>query len=192
MKISEITKKVLRKLGLEPERDYYRDWVSEKGRQYRMDVYERQKERGAAELVSNPTIDEIKADIGKYSPEGVLEIGCGWGRIMNGLRDEFKVEGCDCSKDMLDRVYPGLKTFYWDVVAEACPEKAKKWDVLFCRGVFQYVVENKKRLQKAFDNTLPVTGKAFIIYEWPEVLDEIRKVCEDGRLVLKPIKHLRE
>ncbi len=111
---------------------------------------------------------------------------------MEGLTNDFNIEGCDCSTDMMKMAGSNLKIFCWDIVKEGCPKELAKWDVLFCRGVFSSIVENKARLKKSIENTLNVTKKALIIWEWPEVLEKIRVVSTDERLILKPIEHLDE
>ena len=69
MKIKEILRKILRRLSITPpQRDYYRDWISDEGKIYRQKVCERQKKDGSKPLVANPTMDEIRMDVFlKYS-----------------------------------------------------------------------------------------------------------------------------
>src|SRR5882672_5512354 len=86
------------------DRDYVRDWVDSRGRDYRLRVFERQRKGGLQPLVSNPTVAEIRQALEACSPsmkDSILEVGCGWGRLLEELHSDFDIAGCDVSDDML-------------------------------------------------------------------------------------------
>src|SRR5258707_15393363 len=97
-----------------PQRDYLRDWVNPEGLAYRIQVYERQRKGGTQPLIENPTANEVRNALRAYQPRSVLEVGCGWGRLLEDLDGEFNVEGCDVSPDMLKLCSTNLKTFHLD------------------------------------------------------------------------------
>jgi SAM-dependent methyltransferase len=86
-----------------PLRPYQKRWIGKEGAAFRQDLYDRQRKRGSDPLVDNPTIDEIKSCIRKHAPKRVLEVGCGWGRLLEDLVSDFDAYGCDISSDLLAR-----------------------------------------------------------------------------------------
>ena len=78
-------------------RDYQKAWVDLAGKSYRMTVYERQRADGSKPLIDNPSPEEIAVALRADSARRVLEVGCGWGRLMTALAGEFAIEGCDVS-----------------------------------------------------------------------------------------------
>jgi 2-polyprenyl-3-methyl-5-hydroxy-6-metoxy-1,4-benzoquinol methylase len=174
------------------ERDYYRDWISEEGGKYRLGVYDRQKKDGWKPLLTNPTIDEIREQFIKYNPVQILEVGCGWGRLMEPLSQYFDIEGCDVSPDMMERINPSLKAFYWDIIKESNPYGDKKWDIVFTRGVILYFMEDKREMMAAMHSMVDTANKAVILWEWPEVIERVKKVFPSDKIVCIPILHLDE
>ncbi len=82
-------------------RDYRRTWMTAEGHAYRLKAHERQSKYGTKPLDANPTFDEVRTALRAHEPQSVLEVGCGWGRILQEWSAEFNVEGCDVSADML-------------------------------------------------------------------------------------------
>ena len=175
-------------------RDYRQAWVNAAGIHYRMDVYRRQHDGGSRPLLDNPTIDEIAAVLRADGVRSVLEAGCGWGRLADGLRTAFDVTGCDISPEMLKLCPDGLKTFRIDLAVEDptfIRANAGRWDAAFTRGVLLYVNEPEACMY-FINNLLAVTRGKVHCWEWPEVCERVRSVYGGERLALHPITHKEE
>ncbi len=120
---------------------YY--WSADSGKEYRKKTYLRQDKNGSMPLVANPTIVEIRKELDKYYPESVLEIGCGWGRLLSELDPFYHIDGCDISEEYLINCPPKIKVFKCDIVKQA---PAGYWDVVFTRAVIQYLINDKEAL----------------------------------------------
>jgi|GEM_PF-812800 len=177
------------------ERDYIRDWISPEGKEYRNRAYNRQKKGGENPLVSNPTFDEIKKVLNKYQPNSVLEVGCGWGRILEELCEEYKIEGCDVSKEYLKKCDPKLKVFYYDIAVpdkEYVEKNKDRWDVLFCRGLMLYFMEVPEQMETALKNMAALAKKKVIFWEWPEVCERIKNTMKNDKFEFHIIEHRDE
>jgi hypothetical protein len=177
------------------ERDYLRDWVKPEGKSYRLGVYERQRKGGVKPLISNPTIDEIKAALRANNARTVLELGCGWGRIMEELVDEFQIEGCDVSQDMLELCVPCLNVFRYDVAVEDMQflrASQNRWDVIFTRGVMLYFMEDPVQMAYAMNNMLMLAKNKIIIWEWLEVCERMRQFADNPKFEYLPIERRSE
>lgn len=149
------------------KRNYAQDWIDNK--RYVAEVYKGQE--GAQ--ITEPTVGELRNALKQYNPQSVLEVGCGWGRLMKPIKSEFNLAGCDIQKDYLEMAKKeGLNVFEWDVV-KGVPA-IKKYDVLFCYGVLMYF--NEEQIQKAIENMLQITNKKIIIFEWADVCEKILNV----------------
>jgi len=186
-----IAQKIKKFFSAEPSR-YYSDWIGKEGETYRKGVYERQKQGGTKPLIDNPTIEEISKEIRFFCPTSVLELGCGWGRLMEPLNSDFNIEGCDICKDLMEKANPSLRIFSWDIVKTKCPKNNQNWDVLFSRGLFLYIFQNSNDLRDSIKNVLEVTNKAIILWEWPHVLEAIKKISTDSKLQFRPIEYRDE
>lgn len=179
----------------ELERDYMRDWVLPKGKEYRDGVYARQKKDGWKPLVSNPTFTEIRKELNKYKPNKVLEIGCGWGRIMNELQKDYDIEGCDVSNEYLKLCDPKLKVFYHDIAVKNNKFNRKnkgRWDVLFTRGVMLYFMEVPTQMKTALKNLEKLANKKVIFWEWPEVCEKMKATYDSPKFDYQIIEHRSE
>ena len=180
------------------ERDYVRDWVDSRGRDYRLGVFERQRKGGHKPLVSNPTVAEIRQVLAACSPGmkgSILEVGCGWGRLLEELHSDFDISGCDVSDDMLGLADPRLKTFKLDIATENIPfmrANEQRWDVLFTRGVMLYFMEVPVQMAYAMNNMLMLAAKRIIIWEWPEVCAKMRQFSSSPKFEYRPIEHRSE
>ena len=176
-------------------RDYRKAWVDPAGYVYRMRAYEKQRKGGEKPLLENPTAEEVRSALQAHAPESVLEVGCGWGRLLEELYQEFKIEGCDISPDMLKLAPPYLSVFEHDIAAEN-PEyyrqNANRWDILFTRGVMLYIVENPDITLRAMKNMLALTKKNILIWEWPEVCDKMQSILADPKFEYHPIERRDE
>ena len=176
-------------------RNYRQTWIEPVGIPYRQAVYERQGANGARPLRDNPTAAEIAAVLHASGARRVLEVGCGWGRLMAGLAGEFEVEGCDVSADMLKLVLPGLHAFHHDIAMEDIPfirANAGRWDACFTRGVMLYLVQDRLACSYALNNMLALAQHQVHCWEWPEVCEALRCWSDSERLVLHPIEHRDE
>jgi Methyltransferase domain len=177
------------------ERDYVRDWVSPAGQAYRLGVYERQRVGGTKPLVANPTIEEVRAALRRHGARSVLEVGCGWGRLMEELSGEFDIEGCDVSADMIARCSKGLRVFVHDIAVENLPfgrAHTRRWDVSFTRGVMLYFMEAPVQMAYAINNMLMLTARKIVVWEWPEVCARMREFSGSSMLEYHPIEHRSE
>jgi len=177
------------------ERDYVRDWVDSRGRDYRLGVFERQRKGGLKPLVSNPAVAEIRQALTACNPGSILEVGCGWGRLLEELHCDFDIAGCDVSDDMLGLADPRLKTFKLDIATENIPfmrAKEQRWDVLFTRGVMLYFMEVPVQMAYAMNNMLMLAARRIIIWEWPEVCEKMRQFSSSPKFEYRPIEHRSE
>ena len=177
------------------KRDYLNDWVKPEGKNYRLGVYERQKKNGIQPLSSNPTAVEIKDVLSPYQPDLVLEAGCGWGRLMEEIEDEYRVEGFDISDDMLKLCPRHLKVFKLDIVKPSkkfLQNNKNHWDVIFTRGVMLYFMDYPDQMREAMGNMLKLAKKKIIFWEWPEVCDRMRKMSKNKKFEYQHIEHRSE
>jgi len=195
--ISNVTAKISRLLrsnkvlSKTPTRDYLRDWVNEEGKEYRINVYQRQGKGGQKPLISNPTFQEVKQALRPHSPNSVLEVGCGWGRLLDELKDEFNVEGCDISDDMLGLCPPGLKVFKLDIVKvdeNFLQKNMNHWDVILTRGVMLYFMNSPQQMAKALENLSRLANKKVLFWEWLEVCEHMKKVFSHSKFEFHPIE----
>ena len=158
---------------------------------YWAEVYDRQRAGGTRPLVDNPTADEVIAELQRWDPQDVLEVGCGWGRLLEPVNKVFDAAGCDYSRFMLDRIPAPLRyrTFQWDITQ---PFKGTNvWSVAYTRGVMVYM-QRYGDLGKALANLLTVTERKLIFWEWPETLEAIVRELPEGAehmVLLRPIEH---
>jgi trans-aconitate methyltransferase len=177
------------------DRDYIRTWVDSQGRDYRFGVFEKQRKGGLKPLVANPTVAEIRQALAVYNPGAILEVGCGWGRLLEELHCDFDIAGCDVSDDMLALADPRLKTFKLDIATENIPfmrANAQRWDVLFTRGVMMYLMDVPVHIAYAINNMLMLAAKKIIIWEWPEVCEKMRQFSSSPKFEYRPIEHRSE
>jgi trans-aconitate methyltransferase len=138
-------------------------------------------------------MDEIREALRVYKPKTVLEVGCGWGRVMEHLANEFSIFGCDVSNDMLrEAASLGLRVFKFDLAAKCTSTPDTKYDVIFSRGVLHYVLEPLYLLENAVVNLKRLAGKKILIFEYPEVCRAIRKIDSNDLFEFHPIQHLEE
>ncbi len=176
-------------------RDYERDWVNPEGREYRMAVYHRQRQGGDRPLVSNPSADEVRQALLAHSPRQVLEVGCGWGRLLEEIAGEFNIQGCDISDDYLALVPKHIKVFKHDIALEDQQyyrANADAWDVLFTRGLMLYFMDHPEQMAQVMNNMMSLAAKKIIIWEWPEVCKKMQQVCASDKFEYHPIEHRDE
>lgn len=168
---------------------YKKLWVDPEGLDYRMKAFNRQKTDGTKPLIDNPTFDEIKRTILRYEPRSVLEIGCGWGRILEQLKDEpYELWGCDVSQDMLDHVPGGLKVFPMDIASSSL-NGFTRWDVTFSRGVLHYLLDDPQLIDLAVSNIEMFTLVKCIVWERAHVCDAIARLTKHVDLFdFKPVE----
>ena len=190
-------------LSLEPEpakmtsvsRYSYLDvWVKPEGREYRREVYERRRRGGTEPLDKDPTAEELVAALSEHRPASVLEVGCGWGRLLDDLRGRFDVEGCDVSPEMLEKCDPALKVFRLDIAVDNynfLADNAERWDVLFTRGVMRYLT-HPVPMAFAMNNMLMLAAKKVLIWEWPDVCEQMRRFSDSPKFEYHPIERGQE
>ena len=162
--------------------DYEVAWMNPEGKEYRNSFYNRQRAGGTKPLVDNPTVPELVSDLEKHSPKSILEIGCGFGRLLKPISDHFskiQVDGCDVSKEMLSLCPKDVHTFHFDVCTTQNIWKWDAWDTGFCRGVFMYF--DGVEFQNAIETISRMVRKKILVYEWDFVCDRIKKVSNDPK-----------
>ncbi|MCE9629059.1 MAG: class I SAM-dependent methyltransferase [Candidatus Vogelbacteria bacterium] len=169
-------------------RGYKYYWVKEDGKKYRLSMYDRQRKGGADPLHTNPNKKELVAVISVYNPKSVLEVGCGYGRLLLELKDHFNVSGIDISRDLLDLCDSSLSVSEVDIVS-ATDEwlDSNNWDVVFCRAVMMYFLNNESDMRMAMKNMESVANKKVIIWEWPHVCDYMKKVYPSDKFEYQPL-----
>ena len=156
---------------------YYKYWVGDEGRSYRNQFIVR------AEDLINPSMTLLRWSINKHNPETVLEIGCGYGRLLHELIGEpYQIEGLDVSMEVLAACPKELRTYMWDIAEAPAP---KKYDVVFMRGVLVYFYADPEVLAQTLRNLRDSCTKAVVIWEQPIILDMIGT---HDRVYLYPIE----
>lgn len=171
------------------KRSYLHYWVGNKGKEYRKNTYLRQSKDGTLPLISNPAVTEIRKELDKYAPESVLEIGCGWGRLLSELVPFYRIEGCDISEEYLAQCPPETNAFKCDIIT-GIPNR--KWDVVFTRAVIQYFVNDTEVLLMALQNVESTAKRKVIFWEWPHVCAEIQKTYPSDKFEFRHMKYREE
>jgi len=124
----------------------------------------------------------ILEELKKYKPERddvskkikILELGCGWGRFCDYLRDNFnknvEYTGVDLSQNLLDlaqKDHPKKKFICDDMVNFVRNEEQEKYDFIVITAAFQHIPSYKERilLMKYFYSILKYEGK-LIMLNW--------------------------
>lgn len=152
-------------------------WENPEKPEYRMAAYNRQNlETGSKPLLDNPNFNTIKTRIKLYNPSRVLEVGCGWGRILSQLQSEsYEVWGCDVSSDMLNICLAAkLKAFPMDLTSSTL-NGYSRWDVVFSRGVLHYLLESDEMIHQVVKNLELFTLRKCILWEYQETCDAVKK-----------------
>ena len=152
-------------------RDYQKAWVSDDGKQYRTDFYERQ---GMDQFDDNPTFIKLIKQLERFEPSSILEIGCGFGRLLGPVTRHFSeivVVGGDVSLEMLALCQEELNTVYLDI----CLFKPMaQFDVAYCRGVAMYF--SNEQMTCAMANICQSVKTKMLVYEWPEVCERMKAI----------------
>ena len=159
------------------KRGYRYYWTSDEGKKYRLAMYKRQSKESDTPLVDNPTVEEMRSAIDPYVPKNVLEVGCGYGRILEQLKPFYDIEGCDVSDDLLALAPQGIKTFKLDLVNPDnrwLQSHKGKWDVVFCRAVTMYFKEQPEDMRKAMRTMELLANKKVVVWEWAHVLEAMK------------------
>ena len=170
-------------------RDYYQAWVSDAGKEYREDFYKRSRFSGTNPLRDNPTVAELCKSISAHNPKSILEIGCGYGRLLHPVTIFFQelagvpVAGCDVSDDMISLCSNDLDVFHWDIYKKRLKEVRYEdgktcFDVAYSRGVFMYFT--KEQLWTAMKHVSEIVDKAILIYEWEWVCTMMKRTFSQG------------
>jgi predicted TPR repeat methyltransferase len=160
-----------------------------------MGAFRRQAKDGDMPLLSNPTIEEVRASLRANGATRVLEVGCGWGRLIEGLSGEFDVQGCDVSEDMLRLCPSSLRVFHLDVAVDNygfLKDNVARWDVVFTRGVMLYFMEVPIQMAYAMNNMMAMARTRVIVWEWPEVCARMQDFCDSDKFEYRPIEHRSE
>lgn len=160
--------------------NYKKQWIDSDGREYRMDFYNR-----SGKVVDNPTSDQLIEVLEAYQPSSILEVGCGYGRLLKPVTDHFgmSVAGCDVSSDMLKLCPVELTTFEHDL---CLPTKfTDRWDVGYCRGVFMYFTA--EQIRTAMEEVAMLVRRHFIVFEWQEVCDLMQGIDSSVFFEFRPI-----
>ena len=177
-------------------RDYKWAWVNPDGMAYRTSFYERQRQGGSKPLLDNPTASEVSTVLDKFEAKTVLEVGCGFGRLLEQLPPRFITAGCDISTDMLSKAPEHLHTFHLDIAYPSesfINSRAGSWDCIFTRGVMLYLTSNQEACANALKNMKILAKRKVIFWEWPEVCDKLRALTSnDDFFDYQPITHKDE
>jgi 2-polyprenyl-3-methyl-5-hydroxy-6-metoxy-1,4-benzoquinol methylase len=162
-------------------RDYKSAWVLPEGHEYRMAVYERQRAGGTRPLVDNPTVEEIRDALLEHTTIGgtVLEVGCGWGRLLKPLWEKFTITGFDVSAEMREIADPSIRTRIFSVDITQPAICRPLWDAVFCRGVMMFIPPDK--LAQAMRNMESMARKKVLVWEWTDVNKAMRKAYRSDK-----------
>lgn len=165
------------------KRGYEHYWMGEAGKDYRLSAFNRQQD-----LATNPTFEEMREAIDYYNPDTVLEIGCGWGRVLDALSPYFNIEGYDVSDDLLALVPPHLAASKFDLVRDV-PQRT--WDVVIATRVFMYFADHPEDMKKAVAAADAFAVNKVIVWEWPHVIEEMKPYATN-KFEFRPIAYRKE
>jgi len=157
---------------------YKKHWIDEQGKKQRDTLEERQSVTLQRFF---PTPAGLRRRIAAYNPQNVLDIGCGYGRLLEEMAKHFNAEGCDVANDLLEKVRPDLreKVFQLDIVNPPpgwITEHRNNWDVSYAWAVFMYFIDDPESMASAMKHTDEITKKKIIIWDWKHVCDYMRSV----------------
>ena len=179
-----------------PQHEVLRNRANSEGEDYRLDLYEGQWKAGAAKpQISTPSIEAVRLALRAHSPRSVLEIGCGWGLITEELVDEFDVNGCDISEDMLKPCPDHIRVFQQGAVVQNryfLQAHQNPWDVIFTLGAMTSLMEKPLRMAYAMNNMLMLAGKKIIVFEYRKVCDRMREFSSSRKFEYRPIEQRSE
>jgi hypothetical protein len=173
-----------------PSSTYKELHVDPQGSNYRIQAYERWEKTGRQDLGLTPTIDEIKAALRAHSPEAVLEVGCGHGYRLVELRDEFKIEGCNSSADILHFSATGIRVFEYDVAQPTGAfenHNLYNWDVIYMCGLMHQLMETTLQTTYVMNNLLMLARKKIIVWDWPEVCLWMQQFSDSPKFEYHPL-----
>lgn len=163
-------------------------WVKPEGREYRRQFYERQRGEDESPHARRPEAEEVVAALSRHEPRSVLEVGCGWGRLLEVLRGHFEAEGCDVSPEMLEKCAPGLKVFRFDIAVENygfLTDNCGRWDVVFTREVLAYLT-HPVLLTYAMNNMMMLAARKVLVWERPEVCEQMKLISGSSKFEYHP------
>lgn len=141
-------------------------------------------------LTLKPSVEDVKAALRVHKPASVLEVGCGSGKLLSGLANEFNVEGCTKSSDMLRQCEPGLKVFQYDIAAAAGDFEYKnvsRWDILLTRGAMMDLIETPLQTAYAMNNMLLLARTKILVWERPEVCWWMQQFSDSPKFEYHPV-----
>jgi SAM-dependent methyltransferase len=174
---------------------YAHYWENAAGAEYRKRTFDRQHAGGTKPLIENPTYEEIQSALDRHQPKNVLEVGCGWGRILEELSATYDIEGCDLSEDLLAKARKDLKTFKLDIVSPPSgwvESHQDHWDVVFCRAVMMYFYEQPEDMRRAMATAESIAKTKVIVWEWPHIIERMKKTNPSKKFEYHPLSFREE
>lgn len=162
-------------------RDYMSAWVLPEGREYRTAVYERQRAGGTKPLVDNPTVEEIRDALRAHGAMEVLEVGCGWGRLIEPLSQWFFMAGFEVSGEMIALTHQQIRRriYCTDITVPLIAKWANQFDAVFCRGVMMFIPPEK--LKQAMQNMEAMARTKVLVWEWTDICRQMQATYKSGK-----------
>ena len=121
--------------------------------------------------------------IGKEKPKTLLEVGCGFGRnikyIVENYSHPLEITGTDISKPMLTtaknylKKVPRSRFLLRKANVLDLPFKNRSFDMVLCHGVLMHV--KPKEIKKAIKELLRVSKKSLIVVEQNDAVKPLRQ-----------------
>lgn len=179
--------------------DYLKTWTTDAGRLYRERTFERQHAEGTLPLTCYPSEFELRAILRKHKIHKVLDVGCGWGRMMEYLpKPEFFVNGIDVSYDYVEIARcKGLGAFLFDIAAPLPHSQdaalhllcSAEFEAAYTRGVMVYLMHNDDAFLRAVATINRLATKKVFFWEWPEVIARLKTVALGPKFEFFEIPH---
>ena len=144
--------------------------------------YKEYRERFAkSTIASHPTLEEMRRVFDRYGASTILEVGCGYGRLLEQLVPYYKVVGLDVAEEYIEAAQKkGLDVFYFDIISENHSERSKTkliaYDTVFCSRFTMYFYEKPEEMKTAMQVMESLARKKVIVWEWPHIIDYMKKV----------------
>jgi SAM-dependent methyltransferase len=163
---------------------YAEYWLNEQGSRYRSDTLHADQDK--SDMRHFPSPGEFLRILRAHHPSSVLEVGCGYGRLLEHASTEFRAQGCDLSAYLLRQVRPDLQSsvFELDIINPPVgwvATHAGNWDIVYCWCVMMYFIDNPDQTKAAMIHLETLAKDKVIIWEWKHICEYMQSVYPSAK-----------